>query len=148
MNRVFFIISAFALGCLISVSVMAEDKQTGVLLEEPVNARVETFGIFSAVFNNYKYVLDADGGDDWRLVDGSQPFSGDCEDFAFAMQHMVGAGSVYGVLRHNTMDLDHAVYVYAGIVWDLDGTALTLKQYEKERGLIMYRLGDFTPDLK
>jgi hypothetical protein len=136
------ILSLIMLSCVSSV--VRAEEQTGVLLPEPVNVRTETFGIFQDVFSNYTHVDDV--GDTWRLIDGSQPFKGDCEDFAFAVQYMVGAGSVYSVYRYSTGQVDHAVFVHGGMVWDNDGIGMPVDSYEVQRGQVMFRLGDFSPE--
>jgi hypothetical protein len=138
------VLSLILLSCVAQVA--RADEQTGVLLPEPVDVRVDTLEKFSIVVNNYTYVADAVGTDTWRLIDGTQPFKGDCEDFAFAMQHLVGAGSVYSVYRYSTGDVDHAVFVHGGSVWDLDGIAMPVASYELQRGHVMFRLGDFSPE--
>jgi hypothetical protein len=138
------ILSLILLSCVSSV--VRAEEQTGVLLPEPVNVRTETFEKFQTVIDNFTYVDDEVGNDTWRLIDGTQPFKGDCEDFAFALQHMVGAGSVYSVYRYDTSEVDHAVFVHGGMVWDLDGIGMPLAAFEVQRGQVMFRLGDFSPE--
>jgi hypothetical protein len=138
------ILSLIMLSCVSSV--VRAEGQTGVLLPEPVNVRTETFEKFQTVIDNFTYVDDEVGNDTWRLIDGTQPFKGDCEDFAFALQHMVGAGSVYSVYRYDTSEVDHAVFVHGGMVWDLDGIGMPLAAFEVQRGQVMFRLGDFSPE--
>jgi hypothetical protein len=153
MNRFIILMAAFAFAMLMTASVMSEEvqlKQTGTLLTEPINARLETWHKYQLVMSNYEYVLDET--DDWRLIDGSKPFSGDCEDFAFAMQAIVGAGSVYPAMSHagaNPSYLpDHAVFVYAGMVWELNGTVLDIARYQAQYAQILWEMGDITPELR
>jgi hypothetical protein len=151
MNRVFLMIVAVAVGTLISASVLAKDKQMGTLIPEKASYRMDTYQKYQIVLSNFEYVLD-EGVDNWRLLDGTKPFKGDCEDFAFAMQHLVAAGSVFAAMTHGGVNPgfvpDHAVFIYAGVVWDLNGDALGIAEYQAKYAQIMWRFGDMTPDLK
>jgi hypothetical protein len=138
------VLSLLVVSCFSNYATAAE--QTGVLMEEPVNVREETFLKYQEAFGNFTYVEDV--GDTWRLLDGTQPFAGDCEDFAFALQAMVGAGSVYSVYRYKTSAVDHAVFVHAGVVWDNGGVGVVLRKYEALYGHVMFRLGDYSPETR
>lgn len=133
----------------------AEAKQGGLLIVEPINARMETYIVHRKVFKNYTYELDAEGTDTWQVYDGSRPFVGDCEDFAFTMQYIIGKGSVYPAylptgeeVEGETVYPNHAVFVYAGMVWELDGSTLNIQRYEQNDRHIFFRMGDITPELK
>jgi hypothetical protein len=145
MNRFYKIVVALA---VVTLLFSFGSKAEGVLLPEPSNARQETFIKYVSLIKNYTYVSDPEGTDTWSLYDGTKPFKGDCEDFAFTMQYQVGAGSVYGVYRYGTGLVDHAVFVYAGMVWELDGLAYTLNAYHRDVGVVMYAVGDYTPELR
>jgi len=151
MNRVFLMIVALAVGTLIASSVQSAE-QMGTKLPEPDNARMETWVKYRLVLSNYEYVLDKKGADTWDLYDGSKTFKGDCEDFAFAMQHIVRAGSVFPAMSHDGANSkyvpDHAVFVYAGMVWELNGDVLNIGLYQARYAQIMWHLGDMTPDFK
>ncbi len=68
----------------------------GVVLPEH-NYKLDVMEKYILAVDNYTYVLDEEGTDVWTVYDGRVKFTGDCEDFAFTMQRMVGAGSVYPV---------------------------------------------------
>ena len=150
MDRIFLMMVALAVGVLISFSVLASE-QMGTPIPEKESYRIDTYKKYQIVLSNYEYVLD-EGTDNWRLLDGTKPFKGDCEDFAFAMQHLVGAGSVFPALTHTAArtqyDPDHAVFIYAGMVWDLHGDVLGLAAYQAKYARIIWRYGDMTPELK
>lgn len=115
----------------------------------------DVFEIHDAVFANYTYKLDPEGSDVWTIFDTTKPFEGDCEDFAFSLQRAVGAGSVYVVYLYQDDEVDytvekpnHAVFIYMGIVWELDGTTHKASDYEIKYGKIFYSFGDIAPDWK
>lgn len=64
---------------------------------------------------NFHYVADV--GDEWNVYDRiDEPFSGDCEDYAFSLQLQIG-GDVW-VVKLNGRSGYHAVLVKDGIVYD------------------------------
>jgi hypothetical protein len=150
MSRVFLMIVALAVGVLLASSVLAESRQMGTIVPEKANYRMDAYAKYQIVLSNYEYVEDE--SDDWRILDGTKPFKGDCEDFAFTMQHLVGAGSVFAAMTHDGANSyftpDHAVFIYAGLVWDLHGDVLSIAQYQAKYAQIMWRYGDMTPELK
>ena len=151
--RTFF--AAIAIALLLNVTAPANAKQGGVLLGEVENTRMDVWKVHNAVTKNFTYELDEDGKDTWQVYDGAFKFVGDCEDFAFTMQRIVGAGSVFmAVLPTGNVEEDaegrpnHAVFVYAGIVWELDGSSLRIERYEQGGRKIFFRAGDITPELR
>jgi len=156
MNRVFLMFVALAVGTLITSSALAEpvqeEKQMGTKIAKPRDARIETWIKYQTVLSNYKYVLDEEGMDTWSLYDGTKTFRGDCEDFAFAMQALVGAGSVFPAMTHTGANgnyiPDHVVFVYAGMVWELNGEVMNIAKYQAKYAQILWYMGDVTPDMK
>ncbi len=153
-NKVFLVIAAMAFGSLVGHSVHSAE-QGGVKLPEPVNARMETWAIHRAVYKNFTYKLDKEGEDTWDVYDGNFKFVGDCEDFAFTMQRIVGAGSVFPAYLSSEDDVEgtrivsnHAIFIYAGMVWDMDGKSYNIPRYEQNGRQILFRWGDKTPELK
>ena len=149
MNRFFIVITVLAgLSLIFASATSRADEQGGVLIEERTSYREYALERYVEVYHNYTYELDEEGTDTWSLYDGTKPFKGDCEDFAFTLQHQVGAGSVYSVFRYSTGEIDHAVFVHLGLVWDLDGVVFELGAYADKRGRIQYELGSFSPELR
>lgn len=61
------------------------------------------------------FVYEADVANEIRVYDSiATPFYGDCEDFAFTLQRVIG-GSVYHVTASN---IHHAILIKDGIVYD------------------------------
>ena len=154
--RIFF--GSIAIALLLIFTDPAEAKQGGVLLPEPVNARMETWRTHREVYKKFTYELDHPTDlrvDTWNVYDGNFPFVGDCEDFAFTMQRMIGAGSVYFAYLPDGTEVEgqkilpnHAVFIYAGMVWELNGMAINIQRYESQGLYIFFRYGDITPELK
>ena len=140
---------------LIILTAPVEAKQGGVALPRVAADDVmDTYFVHLLVLGNFTYEMDAEGTDTWKVYNGRLPFTGDCEDFAFTMQRVVGAGSVYKAYLSDAEDAEgtqptpnHAVYVYGGLVWELEGTILSIADYEKLGHHIFFRTGDITPDL-
>lgn len=142
------LIAAVAFVMLLIFTAPADAKQGGFLLEEPKNARMETYLTYREVFKNYTYELDAKGTDTWAVYDGTKKFVGDCEDFAFTVQNIIGRGSVYKAYLNvgEEVMVNHAVFVYAGMVWELDGIPKNIQRYEAAGNIIFFRMGDITPE--
>ena len=154
-NFIKALFTGITIALLLAVTLPADAKQGGVVLSEPINARMETWRTHREVYDNFTYELDAEGTDTWAVYDGNFPFVGDCEDFAFTMQRIVGAGSVYPVhlaapdfKEGDRVVSNHAVFVYAGMVWELNGSSLNIARYEETFGTILFRWGDKTPELR
>lgn len=153
MSKIFLMMVALAVGALLSASVYSAE-QGGTLLEEPQNALRETQVKHMTAFLNFTYILDGDNpsGDTWNVYDGYKKFAGDCEDFAFTLQRMVGAGNVHYVMTYDSANIglipDHAVFIHSGVVWELNGQAYLLVDYQAQVGRILWHYGDITPELK
>jgi hypothetical protein len=158
-NKIFIGIIAVAFTSLLAVSLAKAEEaveevpvQMGTKLVELENSRMDTYVKYQQVLSNYEYVLDAVDTDTWDVYDGSKLFKGDCEDFAFTMQAMVGAGSVFPAMSHQGANSsyipDHAVFVYAGMVWELDGRVLNIARYQATIAQILWNMGDITPDYR
>lgn len=155
--RTFFATLAIA-ALLIVAAPYVHAKQGGVKLAKTENSRMDTWVIHQDVMTRYTYELDHPTDpniDTWDVYDGNFPFAGDCEDFAFTMQAMIGAGSVYAAylpdenyVEGELMTPNHQVFVYAGMVWELNGMALNIQRYEQDGRMIYFRFGDLTPELK
>lgn len=168
MNKTVFSILLIAFGALLLFSLsgckITPDTTELILIENVKfqkieSTRMDVHWAHKRMMKNYTHKLDPEGEDVWDLFDGNYPFQGDCEDFAFAMQKLVGAGSVYLVanysdpkvieaLKSREITINHAVFIYAGIAWELDGTQYSIEMYEKYVGKIWFRLGDVTPELR
>tara|TARA_Y100000310_G_scaffold30979_1_gene29391 strand:- start:3025 stop:3378 length:354 start_codon:yes stop_codon:yes gene_type:complete len=68
----------------------------------------------SEALNNFTYVSD-NKLDRWDRYDTANPFSGDCEDFSFSLQSVIG-GKVYRVRLYDGQY--HAVLLKNGVVYD------------------------------
>jgi len=154
-NKIFIGLAVVALSALLMRTASAEEVQGGVKLPEPINARMETWRTHRAVYDNYTYVLDEEGKDTWDVYDGTKEFKGDCEDFAFTMQAIVGKGSVYKAYLPQGDEVEgqmvfpnHAVFIYAGIVYELNGSSFNIRRYEQDGVHIFFRLGDITPEVR
>ena len=65
---------------------------------------------------NFTYESEADGKDEWLAFDSiDQPFTGDCEDYAFTLQNEIGGDVWYVVLPGKRA---HAVLAKNGISYD------------------------------
>lgn len=153
-HRIFYGIAAVAFGALIIQSAQSVELpvQMGTKLVEPINSRRETLAKYKVVISNYEYVLDEEGNDTWDLYDGTKTFKGDCEDFAFTLQAVVGAGSVHWVMTHADVNSNyvpnHVVFIYAGRVWELNGEVYDIANYQAKVGQILWDLGDISPEWK
>lgn len=71
---------------------------------------------FYTALENFTYVEDVPGAETYTaFTDISQPFFGDCEDFAFTLQKQIG-GEVWAMTH--TEQVNHAVLIVDGIVYD------------------------------
>lgn len=71
---------------------------------------------FYTALENFTYIEDAPGAETYTaFTDISQPFFGDCEDFAFTLQKQIG-GEVWAMTH--TDQVAHAVLIVEGIVYD------------------------------
>ena len=79
--------------------------------------------------SNFTYVDDvADEHKVFTRIDN--PFSGDCEDFAFTLQLQIG-GEVWAFTHNN--DTNHAALVLNGVVFDsLKKNTVALEDYSKK----------------
>ena len=71
---------------------------------------------FYTALNNFTYVSDVPGAETYTaFTDITEPFYGDCEDFAFTLQKQIG-GDVWAMTH--TERVNHAVLIVDGIVYD------------------------------
>lgn len=71
---------------------------------------------FYTALDNFTYVAEPRGQDKHlRYITHTKPFSGDCEDFAFTLQAVIG-GEVWAV--EHSGSIKHAVLLSGGIVYD------------------------------
>lgn len=84
--------------------------------------------------SNFTYVDDVE--DEYKVYSQiDSPFSGDCEDFAFTLQHQIG-GEVWAVSRNTKVD--HAVLVTKGYVYDsLKTKPIKTEDYENRLIFVM-----------
>lgn len=136
-----------------SFETKAEMRQQGgriVLINGSIKST--TAYLYKKVLSNFTYIKDTEGEDNWNVYDGNFPFAGDCEDFAFTLQYMVKAGSVflaYLNFDHDTpydgsQEANHAIFAYDGWYWDLSGKVYDLEYFEKAGHKIFLRFGDVT----
>jgi hypothetical protein len=131
---------------------VVEVKQGGVRLQKSENTRMDVWKIYNEVVEHYEYVYDDPKNDTWDLYDARYSFKGDCEDFAFSLQRLIGAGVVMSAMSHESANPsftpDHAVFVYAGMVWELNGHAVNIARYQAKYAQILWHRGDLTPEMK
>lgn len=71
---------------------------------------------FYTALDNFTYIAEFKGQDKhFRYTTHTNPFSGDCEDFAFTLQSAIG-GEVWAVEHRG--DIKHAVLLSGNIVYD------------------------------
>ncbi len=68
---------------------------------------------FQVALNNFTYKADIE--DEWNAYDIYKPFSGDCEDFAFSLQLVIGGDVTYVFDKY---DRPHAVLIKSGWIYD------------------------------
>ena len=91
-------------------------------------------------FENFTYRPDR--SDEWiRYANVDKPFKGDCEDFAFTLQNMIG-GDVWYTFTHE--GIAHAVLVKDDMVYD---TFYHITEKSEYPGKFMYIM-DFNSRLK
>ncbi len=81
---------------------------------------------------NFTYVDEA--VDSWNVYNVQNKFYGDCDDFALSMKAAVGAGAVF--YANTSEGYAHAIFVYKGMVWDMDGVMKGTDQFMRDGGRI------------
>lgn len=149
--KVFFAFIAIAL--LLSVTAPAHATNSDKRLHEDPKLRFTVLALHQTTVKNFTYKEDPAGTDDWAVYDAIKPFAGDCEDFAFSLQRLIGAGSVFLAYNVEGGEIDgqriypnHAVYIYAGLVWMMNGQVIAVRKYMVDGRHIFFQYGDITPE--
>lgn len=79
------------------------------------------------LYSNFTFKKEAI--DSWDIYPIDKPVEGDCDDFAFSLQHSLGYGFVYLVDTKNDNKADHVVYVTGGYVFENDGNIYSVQEY-------------------
>lgn len=139
---------------VIAASSFKANAAGGVVIPLPAEkTRVTTLALYKIALRNFTYESEPEGEDTWITYDGNFPFVGDCEDFAFSLQRMVGAGSVFiayldvkGVPYNGSQKGNHAIFSYNGWYWDLSGKIYDLEHFLKKGNHIFFDIGDINID--
>lgn len=69
---------------------------------------------FQTAHYNFKYTKDPKSDPWYAFTNINNPFSGDCEDFAFTLQRAIGGQVMYTILERTA----HAVLLKDGVIYD------------------------------